>query len=172
MQVDLMHWSTILSRTAELKGAIEPEMISEGGQADQANPFAPDTLLPFSTSRPSSLEKILEVLPPKLQVDRYVSTYFKASYLALLILHQSHFQRQYENIWRDPLHATPLWTFVLFSVLTTAATVRLMDSSMDMEEEEARRDDIFTAAAQCLVLGDYGKPQEHVLEALILFVQT
>lgn len=166
------HWSAILDNIQELKTVIVSEDVSEDGQADQTDIFDPDTLFLFSAPRPTSLEKILEALPSKSQVDRYLSTYFKASYLVLPILHQGRFQRQYEDFWRDPLRTPPLWTSILFSILTTAATVNLMNQSTDMEEEQARREEFLGAAAQSLIIGNYGKPQEHILEALILFAQT
>lgn len=118
------------------------------------------------------MEKVLENLPPKGQVDRYMSVYFKASYLVLPILHQTRFQRQYEAFWRDPLAAPPLWTAILFSILVTASTVNIMQMPLNMEEEHAQRERLLSSAAQCLIIGNYGRPQEYVLEALILFAQT
>ena len=118
------------------------------------------------------MEKILEALPPKSQVDRYLSTYFKSSYIVLPILHQGHFQQQYEDFWKDPLRAPPLWTSILFSLLTTAASMNLMNQSTNLEEEQGRREEFLGAAAQCLILGNYGKPQDYILEALIIFAQT
>jgi hypothetical protein len=168
------HWTAILENLHELRGAIVSGDASEDGSVDQADLFDPDTLFLFSAPRPSSLEKILEALPPKAQVDRYMSIYFKASYLVLPILHQGRFQQQYEEFWRDPPKAPPLWIAILFSILVTACTVNVMNQAptTNLEEEQARRNEFLGAAAQSLIFGNYGKPQEYVLEALILYAQT
>jgi hypothetical protein len=165
------HWSAILENIQELKTVIVSEDVSEDGQPDQSHPFDPDTLILFSAPKPASMEKILEVLPPRPHLDRYLSTYFKASYLVLPILHQGRFQQEYEDFWRDPLQAPPLWTSILFSILTIASAVNLMNQSTNMEEEQARREEFLNASAQCLVYGNYGKPQVYLLEAMILFGQ-
>lgn len=165
------HWSTILDHIQELKTAIVSEDGSEDGHNDQMDPFDPDTLNLFSAPRPASMDRILEALPLRPQVDRYLSTYFKASYIVLPILHQGQFQREYEAFWRDPLRAPPLWTSILFSILTIASAVSLMNDSTNMEEEQARREEFLGAAAQSLVFGNYGKPQVYVMEAMILFGQ-
>lgn len=166
------HWSAILDNIQELKTVFVSEDASEDGHSDQLDLFDPDTLFLFSAPRPVSMEKILEALPPKSQVDRYLSTYFKASYIVLPILHQGHFQQQYEDFWSDPLRAPPLWTSILFSILTTAASMTLMNQPTNMEEEQGRREEFLSAAAQCLIFGNYGKPQDYILEALIVFAQT
>lgn len=166
------YWSAILDNIQELKNVIVSEDVSDDGRTDELDLFDPDTLFLFSAPRPSSFEKVLEVLPPKSQVDRYMSVYFKTDYLVLPVIHQGRFQRQYEDFWRDPLRSPPLWTSILFSILVTAATVNLMNQSKSMEEEYTRRDEFLGAAAQCLIIGNYGKPQEYVLEALILYAQT
>lgn len=165
------HWSAILGHIQELKTAIVSEDGSEDGHTDETDPFDPDTLSLFSAPRPASMDRILEALPSRPRVDWYLSTYFKASYLVLPILHQGRFQREYEDFWRDPLHAPPLWTSILFSILTIASAVSLMNQSTNMEEEQARREEFLGAAAQSLVFGNYGKPQIYVMEAMILFGQ-
>jgi hypothetical protein len=165
------HWSAILGHIQELKTAIVSEDGSEDGQTDQTDPFDPDTLSLFSAPKPASMDKILEALPSRPQVDQYLSTYYKTSYLVLPILHRGRFQREYESFWRDPLHAPPLWTSILFSILTIASAVILMNQSTNMEEEQARRKEFLGAAAQSLVFGNYAKPQVYVMEAMILFGQ-
>lgn len=159
------HWSTILDNIQELKNVIATE---ENDQPIEASD--PDTL--FGASRPPSLAKVLQVLPPKVQVDRLLSIYFNAKYAIMPILHVFQFQRQYEAFWLNPLETSPLWIAMLFSIMGMAEVLRgtkLSKSNTPVDFLAPPKEPYITSAAQCLILGGFTRPRRFVIEALLLF---
>lgn len=161
------HWTTILDNIQELKNVIATE---DNDQPTEASD--PDTL--FGASRPPSLAKVLQTLPPKVQVDRLLSIYFNAKYAIVPILHVYQFQRQYEAFWLNPLITPPLWIAILFSIMGMAEMLKgakLSRPNTAMDPLLTPSGPYATSAAQCLVLGGYTRPRRFVIEALLLFCQ-
>lgn len=158
------HWSTIMGSVNDLKSLIATEDSSPSDLDD----LLPDCDTLLCAARPSSLDTVLRILPPRLQVDRYLSNYFRSKYLASPIVHTFQFQRQYERFCGNP-HETPvLWISILMSILSTSA--RLMDSTnVSADGNFVLRQQFLTAAAQCLMLGNYSRPKPLVVEALLMF---
>ena len=161
------HWSTILDNIQELKNVIATEDSEQPTEASD-----PDTL--FGASRPPSLAKVLQTLPPKVQVDRLLSIYFNAKYAIIPILHVYQFQRQYEAFWVNPLDTPPLWIAILFSIMGMAEVLRgtkpaKLNSVVD--PLLTPKESYITSAAQCLILGGFTRPRRFVVEALLLFSQ-
>lgn len=79
----------------------------------------------------------------------------------LSFIHIHQFQRQYEKFWEDPLGAPPLWVSMLFSLCCIAATIsEATDSEPSIPEgQPSARASFLMAAAQCLVLGEFTRPQ-------------
>jgi hypothetical protein len=132
----------------------------------------PDTF--FGASRPPSLAKVLQTLPPKVQVDRLLSIYFNSRYAIIPILHIYQFQRQYEAFWVNPLETPPLWIAILFSIMGMAEVLRgtkpsKANASVDFLTPP--REPYITSAAQCLILGGFTRPRRFVIEAMLLFSQ-
>ena len=71
-----------------------------------------------------------------------------------------------------------LWLSQLFSMLSVSATLQQsMDQNLSKlqgmtDPTMTARNDYSAAAAQCLVLADYTKPQRHLVEALFLYCQA
>lgn len=165
--VGATHWSAILEHINELKNDITAQ--SEGFDEDPTDNSKPDAL--FGDHRAPSLQHVLNAyLPPRIQVDRRVSQYFNARYLVIPFLHSKQFQRQYERFWLDTENANPVWVSVLFSICSLAATLNCWLIRPPNESSQIR-DDFAAAAGQCLVLGNYSKPQPFVIDALSLFLQ-
>jgi hypothetical protein len=80
---------------------------------------------------------------------------------------------QYEAFWRDPHQAPVLWIAQLFCMLCMSAQLSEAIGSEPPSPPEYRspRASFLAAAAQCLVLGHYAKPQRYVVEALCLYAQ-
>lgn len=165
------HWSAVLEHIHELKNDLDVS------NDDTPSPFAsidyntPDSL--FGAPRPPSLQWILQNhLAPRVQIDRRVSQYFNAKYMIIPFVHVKHFQRQYEAFWKDPLNTSPIWVSIMFSICSLAASLSAVSSSSPGNNDASTaRDSFEAAAAHCLVLGNFSKPQPHVIEALSLFLQ-
>lgn len=164
------HWSAILQHIHELRNDINAE--STGISEETTDDAKPDPL--FGDERPPSLDHVLRrFLPPRIQIDRRISQYFNAKYLIIPILHANVFRRQYEKFWRDPSNANPLWVSIMFSICSLAASLSFISNKTPPSEHgtEPPQDLFRTAAGQCLVLANYSKPQQYVVEALALFLQ-
>ena len=168
------HWSAILENIQELKTALGTERPSSTDldESEDVEPQEAETI--FGTVGSLSLSQILsQSLPPRLQVDRRLSTYFNSRYLIIPIIHTTQFQRQYEQFWRAPLETPPLWISILFSICCMSATLsEAVGSEPSTPENQASpRMSFLTAACQCLRLGGYIRPKRHVVEALALYAQ-
>lgn len=167
------HWTAILDNINELKSVIVSDDVSLDERTDQGNINNHEHLSLFSAFPPNTLEEILQTLPPRPQVDRYLSAYFNAKYLVLPVLHTRQFQRQYEEFWKNPLGTPALWISIVFSLICISTVIgqKSPSATSSPEDAQSRREDFLGAATQCIILGDYAKPQKHVLEALLLFAQ-
>ena len=168
------HWSAILDNIQELKTAMHVVPSTYADHGDPADVEITEGEILFGSSRHYSIQQILsDSLPPKVQVDRRLSAFFKAKTLIIPFIHVHQFQRQYEKFWEDPLGASPLWISMLFSLCCMAATIsEATDSEPSIPKgQPSARAGFLVAAAQCLVLGEFTRPQCHVLEALALYAQ-
>ncbi|KAG9789457.1 Zn(2)-C6 fungal-type transcription factor mpsB [Exophiala dermatitidis] len=174
------HWSAILENIQELKTALGSDLRSaktamEEAADDGVEPQASEDL--FKSAAPLSLSQILaQALPPRVQVDRRLSTYFTARYMMLASIHVPSFQRQYEQFWRTPLETSPLWISILFSVCCISATLtEAVGSEQSTPLEDGGRPSprmaFLTAAGQCLQLGGYVRPKKYAVEALAIYAQ-
>lgn len=122
----------------------------------------------FGSATHTSLKEVLVAyLPPRQQLDRYVSAYFKAPSLVASFLHTPHFQRHYQTFWTDPLSSPPLWISILFSICHIAK------NALRVGKQDDTRDDTFSVAAgHCLVIGEYFRPKRFALEALLIHTQS
>ncbi|KZF19520.1 putative fungal-specific transcription factor, partial [Xylona heveae TC161] len=182
------HWAAILDGIADLKDhfdreeqlrlAYSPDQFfqDDNGNADGSNPPArPDslhTLLLYGCPRPRSRAEILEALPPKSAVDRYVSRYF--NYLDLVAssaVHGPSFLREastYENFWANPSSAPIMWVGLLFSMICLAVVIS--DATNEAEQLSLQIGLYREKIVQCLILGEYTKGRPYVLETVIHYL--
>lgn len=168
------HWTAILDNIQELRAAMHVVPSAYTDSEDLVNVGVADGEPLFGSSRLCSMQQILSnSLPPKVQVDRRLSAFFNAKILVIPYIHVPQFQRQYQKFWADPLGASPLWVSMLFSLCCMAATISEATSSgtCKSEGQPNARTGFLEAAAQCLVLGEFSRPQCHVVEALALYAQ-
>jgi hypothetical protein len=80
---------------------------------------------------------------------------------------------KYEAFWRDPHEAPVLWMAQMFCMLCMSAqlTEAIGSEPPSSPENASPKASFLTAAAQCLVLGHYAKPQRYAVEALCLYAQ-
>ncbi|KAE8150452.1 hypothetical protein BDV25DRAFT_154466 [Aspergillus avenaceus] len=169
------HWSSVLDDIQELKVALGGS-IGTRDDDDSVSPKVPvlgDELI-FGVSSMYSLPCIIrQYLPPKVDVDRYLSTYFRGETFMIPFIHIYQFQRQYEEFWAEPTAVSPLWLSMLFSICCLACLIRgKLGSDLGLQSDFAvRSSSLHTAAGQCLVLGEYYKPQKLAVEALTIYAQ-
>ncbi|KAI1609848.1 fungal-specific transcription factor domain-containing protein [Exophiala viscosa] len=168
------HWSAILQNIQELKTALGTEQTTstELDETDDTEPQNSESL--FGPVSHLSLAQILaQSLPPRLQVDRRLSTYFNSRYMVIPFIHRTQFQRQYEQFWRTPLETPPLWVSILFSICCMSAGLSeaVGAESSNSEDQPSARMTFLNAACQCLRLGGFLRPKRYVIEALALYTQ-
>lgn len=165
------HWSTILDNIQELKTTMYAVPSTYADHEDPVDLGISEEQIIFGSPGHYSMQQILsDSLPPKVLVDRYLSAFFKAKILVAPYIHIPQFQRQYENFWKDPLGASPLWVSVMFSLCCMSAKMNELPPS-GFGGQSTSRTTFLNAAGQCLVLGEFSRPQYYAMEALGLYAQ-
>lgn len=167
------HWSAILEDIHELKAVLSaPAASQDTNEATLADtPIIADDII-FGDATKYSLDKILsEYLPPRIEVDRAISVYFRGETFILPFIHTYQFQRQYRQFWTDTSKVNPLWLSALFSLCYIATLIgsTIATDRSPQDDLSTRQFRFHTAAGQCLVLGRYHRPQPFVIEALALY---
>ena len=174
------HWAAILNDIKEVKSyfsqqvqkqAYEDQMlkVNEAKSRIDAAPQGPMFL--FGGSKPPSYSELLAQMPKRSVTDKLVSRYFNSYDPAVHILHPPSWYRQYEKHWQDPLKSGPAWLGQIFAVLCLA-----MHSYFRMDDEppEFRGKSLALAAnfrgltGQCLLLADFTKPVNNMIETMVL----
>ncbi|KAL9611156.1 MAG: hypothetical protein Q9167_004178 [Letrouitia subvulpina] len=162
----------MLEDIQELRTVIRDDDEIDGlGMEHDSEKDDPSRIL-FGASSPLSYQRVLsQFLPPRHQVDRLVGAYFRMKAVAAPFLHTGQFRRLYQLFWDHPSAASPLWTSILFSILYIASNTILKHSPSSAHEDRlSSRFD--TAAAYCLVDGEYYRPQRFAVEATLLYAQA
>ncbi|KAJ9657062.1 hypothetical protein H2198_004554 [Neophaeococcomyces mojaviensis] len=166
------HWSAVLQHIYELKSDLESGSTEYDDVPEPVDFAKPDAL--FGGQRPLSLHHILQKhLPDRIHVDRRISQYFNAKYMIVPFIHMKQFRRQYEEFWKNPLEANVIWISQMFSICYLAASLSMVSNKSPDQDLDAKntRGSFEAATGQCLLLGNYSKPQPYVVEALGLFLQ-
>ncbi|KAE9374272.1 hypothetical protein N431DRAFT_464540 [Stipitochalara longipes BDJ] len=162
------HWAAVLNEVVDLKDLLDShDSPNSSNGSNVPNEQGIDLL--FSTKRAVSQKDILASIPPRDIVDRLISKYFSVMDMALTILHIPTFQKDYEQFWLDPLGASVMWLSVLFSMMSLAEQVSLVvrDGPPATQKPQNMMHKYREKASQCLTMGNYTKPTEFVLEALL-----
>jgi hypothetical protein len=167
------HWSAVLDDIQELKAVLGSSAVVR----EDEDPIASEVPalrgeLIFGLPKAYSLQQIIsQYLPSKVDVDRLLSTYFQSQVYMAPFIHAYHFQRQYREFWDDTANANPLWLSILFSICYMSSLIGESSSSNDSSKNDLvnRLSLLHTAAGQCLVLGEYHRPQKFTVEALGLY---
>ncbi|KAI4209137.1 MAG: hypothetical protein LQ351_007889 [Letrouitia transgressa] len=166
------HWSSMLEDIQELRAVIrdDDEIDVSGMELDSEKDDS--TRILFGASNLLPYQQVLSLfLPPRHQVDRLVGAYFRMKSVAAPFLHTGQFRRLYQSFWDQPSVASPLWTSILFSILYIASETISKDSATSTGED-GLSSWFDTAAAYCLVNGEYFRPQRFSVEALLLYTQA
>ena len=172
------HWAAILHDIKEVKNYFSEHKkqwdeqvlkVQEAKNRVDSAPQGPTFL--FGGSQPPPYSELLAQLPKRTVTDKLVSRYFTSYDPAVHILHPPSWYRIYERHWENPHKSGPAWLGQIFAILCLA-----MHSYFRMEDEPPEfRDKSLALAAnyrcltgQCLLLADFTKPVNHMIETLVL----
>ncbi|KAM3078956.1 hypothetical protein ACMFMF_003882 [Clarireedia jacksonii] len=110
-----------------------------------------------------------QFLPTRQKADRLVGAYFRSRTVAAPFIHTGQFRRLYQTFWDNPVASPPLWTSLLFSMFGISTDVLSRTSGTEGHGATGR---FATAAAHCLIAGEYHRPQRFSVEALLLYAQA
>ena len=162
------HWSAMLADIEGLRSAIIPgEAAATDDDMYECEENTGASLILGSTV-PLSIQQVLaQYLPSRQEADRLTSAYFRSRGASAPFIHASYFRRLYQEFWKDPMSAPPLWTSILFSICHIAK------NTLALGQVQGHADERFSvASAHCLVLGEYFRPKRFSVESLLLFVQA
>ena len=166
------HWAAMLEDIEELRTAMrEYDKVDNAGLHSDIDGNNATSLL-FAASKPLSFQQVLaKFLPPRHKVDQLIAAYFKMQTVTAPFIHAAQFRRFYHLFWDNLFTASPLWTSMLFSILQISTTIAPPGPGICLGEDDMplRFD---TAAAHCLALGGYYRPQRFAVQALVLFIQS
>jgi hypothetical protein len=169
------HWSAVLDDIQELKAVLGSSADVQEDEEPTASEFPVlRGELIFGLPNTYSLQQIMsQYLPSRVEVDRLLSTYFQSQVYMAPFIHAYHFQRQYREFWDDTANVNPLWLSILFSICYMSS---LIGEASNSSSNDSSKNDLanrlsllHTAAGQCLVLGEYHRPQKFTVEALGLY---
>ena len=170
------HWHTILGDIAEVKNYFASHKKDLENRyetiklAKPSNAQQPPTLLMGAT--PATEIELRAELPPKSTVMALCARYFNSLDNVTTVLHGPTFQQQLRNHWQDPSKTPIMWLAVLYSVLCLAVLSyhkvgdeppELKGRALELATEYRLR------TVQCLIAGDYTKPGEFTVEAMLLY---
>jgi Fungal specific transcription factor domain/Fungal Zn(2)-Cys(6) binuclear cluster domain len=175
------HWAAVLHDIAEVrnyfqthKNQFEEQMHRVAQTRKDMNDDSGPALL-FGASKPPPRSEILSQLPSKYLTDILVARYFNTFDPATHILHSPVFQKQYNAHWPDPSKTSIVWIAMLFAMLRIALLSYARDGDEPPEFAGKSLDlsnTYRTAMANCLILADYTKPHQHIIETLIFHLHA
>lgn len=113
---------------------------------------------------------LMSLMPPKVELDRYVATWFNAPDHFSVILHGPTFQEQYRQFWLQLDGISDAWLALLFAVSSVGAEASCQ--TINDPAVAARAEDLRRLAAHALVLADYTSPQPFIIETLMYYVKS
>ena len=172
------HWAAILHDIKEVKIYFADHKkqyddqlvkVTEAKARVDAAPQGPTFL--FGGSKPPPYSELLAQMPKRSVTDKLVSRYFNSYDPAVHILHPPSWYRLYEKHWEDPQKSGPAWLGQMFAILCLS-----MHSYFRMDDEppEFRGKSLALAAnyrgltGQCLLLADFTKPVNQMIETMVL----
>ncbi|KAK0611451.1 hypothetical protein B0T14DRAFT_530400 [Immersiella caudata] len=170
--VDAANWESILDDVTVLTR----DLTTDEGPADPDDhvdaPAVQGPVLLVGGFPRVNVAELTLLLPPRPLVDRLIARFFEAKEPAWVMFHVPTFMRDYKSFWDNPHDATYAWVGLLFVMCSHAALYFDMagqelpghfgNASLAFEEYKYR-------AAQCLTLGDYTKPGNYKVEAMLLY---
>ncbi|KAI1269217.1 fungal-specific transcription factor domain-containing protein [Xylariaceae sp. FL1019] len=165
--IDKSHWQSILEDIQEVR-----EHISAANQQKELNDVEDrvlhDASYLFDSVPSATYAEILTSLPSQPIYDKLLAKYFTSGTYVTGIVHPVKFREEYERFWKDPMSAPPLWTALVFSMLSVMAASHTIFNPTEVDRSIPPLHDLQRRAAQCLMLGKYATANEYALEAFVL----
>ena len=170
------HWAALLNDIAEVRNYFQThrgeyeEQMKKVEQTRRAQNESTGPALLFGATKPPSREEIMSQIPSRYISDILISRYFNSFDPAVHILHGPTFQKQYNSHWTDPSKTTIVWVGMLFAMFRLAMLSYTREGDEPPEFQGKTMDLAMTYRtnmAHCLILADYTKPHNHIIETLI-----
>ncbi|KAL2269916.1 hypothetical protein VTJ83DRAFT_2100 [Remersonia thermophila] len=170
------HWHSILMDIAEVKNyfathkkdlerSYERIKLKKPTTAKQ-----PPTLLMGAT--PATEVELRAELPPKSTVMTLCQRYFSSMDNSSVLLHVPTFYRQLQDHWNDPSKTPIMWLALLYSVLSLAMLSyhKIGDEPAEWKGRVLELSNEYRLrTVQCLIAGEYTKPSQYTVEAMVLY---
>ncbi|PWY80761.1 fungal-specific transcription factor domain protein [Aspergillus sclerotioniger CBS 115572] len=168
--VGSVHWAAVLDSISELREHYEEEEARMLVSGHVLRP-SPGPRLLYEPVHDTKAD-LLAAIPVRPVVDRMVARYFNAQGVIPEILHRGRFLREYEKFWQEPAATSLPWIGLLFTLMciTTQYQQSIEDSA---DPETLMRVNLFREKTiHCLVLSEYTRGGDYVLEALINYLTS
>jgi hypothetical protein len=170
------HWHTILIDIAEVKNyfASHKKDLEKSYERIKLTkpPVANQTPTLLMGATPATEVELRAELPPKSMVLALCSRYFNSMDSAMNVVHEPTFHKQLRDHWQDPSKTPIMWLALLYSILCLAM---LSYNKVGDEPPEWKgrtlelADEYRLRTVQCLIAGDYTKPAQYTVEAMVLY---
>ncbi|TDZ18529.1 Fusarisetin A cluster transcription factor fsa6 [Colletotrichum orbiculare MAFF 240422] len=167
------HWASILDGIAELKEHLEAEeeQISGATSRSMLLPEDGNEMPLLYNVRAVSREEILESVPDRGTLDRYVHCYFQKLEMPVAAVHTGKFMREYENFWQSPSETPIMWLGLLYSIMCLAVISSEFSGTVVAEDvADALVDRYREKTAQCLIMGRYADGGPYTWETVYQYV--
>ncbi|KAF2160478.1 hypothetical protein M409DRAFT_29099 [Zasmidium cellare ATCC 36951] len=168
------HYSAMLDGIEELRQLLHEDEPGSANSPSSKDSISDETDVLFGSTPRLPLTTVLaNNLPSKLEVDRRLAAYFRAQAISAACIHTPQFMRQYDEFWWNQTATSPLWISILFSMLHLSNSVgRGSWSERTNGDSPEPKYNFSLAAAHCLALGRYHRPQRFAVESLAVYVQA
>ncbi|KIV84956.1 hypothetical protein PV11_00701 [Exophiala sideris] len=177
------HWAALLSEIGEVKNyftAHKKEYEAQIEKVEQARKsmgtdVGSGPALLFGSTIPPSRADILAQIPSRYMSDILIGRYFNTFDPATHILHGPTFQRHYNTHWADPSKSSIVWVAMLFSMMRLAMLSYGREGDEPPEFRGKCQDlaaNFRTQMAHCLIIADYTKPHNFIIETLIFHLHA
>ncbi|KAI1867981.1 uncharacterized protein JN550_006788 [Neoarthrinium moseri] len=172
------HFMAILEDIDELKNYFEyPEEEEADANGDPYEPAGSPEFLLLSKNVPRNREELLALLPERSVIDRLMMRYFNSNSPSQHILHKPTFSKEYHRFWQDSSSAPLHWIAILFMVTSLGVFFSSFQAPHELEGDSPmpamdRYRVCRGAAGTALIWGKYSQPNQHTLQALMLYVEA
>ncbi|KNB10472.1 hypothetical protein FOXG_10665 [Fusarium oxysporum f. sp. lycopersici 4287] len=168
--VGSVHWAAVLDSISELRDHYEEQeearLLATNDHLFLHSPGPRLLYEPVQTTKADLLASV----PARPVVDRMVARYFNTQGVVPSILHSGRFLQEYDKFWQDPPAMPCIWIGLLFSAMCVATLCQhSIDDPTDPEIQGRVR--VFREQTlHSLILGQYTRGGEYVLETLINYL--
>ncbi|KAJ5435878.1 hypothetical protein N7445_006763 [Penicillium cf. griseofulvum] len=169
--VGSFHWAAVLDSISELRDHYEEEearLLAANYHGLHESPGPRLLYEPVQTTKAD----LLAAIPAQPAVDRMVARYFNAQGVVPEILHNGHFLKEYEKFWQEPNAVSIAWIGLLFSVMSLSTRYQQSIEGSEDPETPVRVHMFRENVIHCLVLCQWTRGGDYVLETLINYLTS